>query len=50
MGRKREPRENEEAAAEAGPLFGEAVIQELDDLFELYVDEALAKLELHQER
>ena len=50
MGKKKEQRENEEAATEAGPLFGEAVIQELDDLFELYVDEALSKLELHQER
>ena len=49
-GRKREQRDGEETKqAEVGPLFGPAVIQELDDMFELYVDEALAKLELYQE-
>lgn len=34
---------------DVGPLLGHAQIQELEDLFELYVDEAFIKLELYKE-
>lgn len=47
--RKREHRETAEEGKAVEPLFSPAVIQELEDMFELYVDEAFAKLELHSE-
>lgn len=48
-GKKREQRENEAKAPEVGPICVPAVIQELDEMFELYVDEAMRVLELYQE-
>ena len=33
----------------AQPLLGEAQVKELSDLFDLYVDEALTKLDFYRE-
>ena len=50
-GQKRENRENEEMKQNevAVPLVKEAVITQLDELFELYVDEGLLKLQFYNE-
>lgn len=48
-GKKRDARENESKAVEVGPICVPAVIQELEEMFELYVDEAMRVLELYQE-
>ena len=49
-GQKPEPRDNEEQkSAEAGPILKEAVIEELKASFDLYVEEALMKLQFYSE-